>query len=192
MGKTIFKIMAAAALCLPAACIHPLSPAARRSVNPGVTFEVVREHPAAHVGKTLLLCGLVIANETTASGSELEILSYRLGLGWEPAAPRKNGGRFLARTEEFLDPLLFAKNRLVTLTGTFEGETSRPLAGQPYRYPLFRIGEIHLWPERRSYPEDDYYFYRHPFYPWPYYDPFYPGWYYRDWYYRDYYRRRRR
>ena len=190
MNKTIFRLLTLSAICLSAACSHPISQGARQAVDPSINLEIVRENPAAHVGKNLLLGGLIVGNKASAEGSELEIYSYRLALGGEPSAPRKSEGRFLARTAEFLDPVLFAQNRLVTLTGAIEGVITRTLAGSEYRYPLIRIGEIHLWPQERPRPPD-YYYYPYPYRPWPYFSPFYPDWYYRDWYYRDFYRRRR-
>ncbi|NLV24192.1 MAG: hypothetical protein GXY54_05360 [Deltaproteobacteria bacterium] len=185
MRKISVPLLIIASFFIFTACTHPISKAARHGVDPSANLEIIKENPQLHIGKSLLLGGLIVGNKNDEQGSELEIYSYRLGLGGEPTSPRKNEGRFLARTNEFLDPVLFAPNRLVTLTGTIAGETTRELAGKDYRYPLLRIGEIHLWPEERL-RSSDYYYYPYPFRPWPYYGPFY-----YDWYYRDYYRRRR-
>ncbi|NLC69785.1 MAG: hypothetical protein GX751_00330, partial [Desulfuromonadaceae bacterium] len=130
MNKSIFQLLILSSLFIFAGCSHPISKAARQGVDPSVNLQIIKENPAIHVGKTLLLGGLIVGNRSEDEGSELEVYSYRLGLGGEPVAAREKEGRFLAKTNEFLDPVLFAQNRLITLTGTLEGEITRTLAGQ--------------------------------------------------------------
>jgi len=132
-------------LLLTTACSHVISKEARKGIDPEATFAAVKAAPGAYQDKTLLLGGVIVRNELAASGSTLEVFRWKLDRWGEPVAADENGGRFLAVTERLLDPALYVPGRLVTLTGTVSGETTRPLGQINYQYPIFRIGEIYLW-----------------------------------------------
>ena len=155
-------------LGLLAACGSVLSKDARYQVNHEVVYSSLKQNPDAYQGKTVILGGLILENAVSDDGSTLEILKYSLDRRDEPKDPDEAGGRFLARTDRLLDPSIYKSGRLVTLTGTLIGEEVRPLQQARYRYPVFRIGELYLWPE--STPEMRYpypgYYYPYPY--WPY------------------------
>lgn len=159
------------------ACVSPLSREARFEAEPYVDFSKLLENPEFYQGKTLLLGGVIVALEGSREASLLEVLRYELDRGDRPLQPDETSGRFLVRTPRFLDPELYAKGRLVSLTGKFEGVESRPLGSLEYPYPLLSLGELYLWPKQETYlgPPGSYYPYR-PFY-WydPWYEP-YPFW----------------
>ena len=100
--------------------------------------------------------------------------------GW-PVTPEKPGDRFLARSDEILDPALYAEGKKVTLTGTVIGSETRTLGQAPYPYPIFAIGEIRLWSEEES--QQRLYPYRYNPYDPGYYSPYgHPYWYPRPHY----------
>ncbi|MEJ2200095.1 MAG: Slp family lipoprotein [Desulfuromonadaceae bacterium] len=169
-------------------CAPVISNEAKLAVDPLLDFSQDKQNPNAYLGKTLLLGGLLVDVRVHREGTELEIIQYTLGRWDRPLDPDPAGGRFLARTERFLDPELFLPGLQVTLTGQVVGEEVRPLRGTDFPYPVFTIGEIHLWQSStRSNPYPPYYY---PTSPWPpYYDPFWPG-YNPYWYDRSLLRRR--
>lgn len=114
-------------------------------------FAAVRENPAAHVGRHLLVGGAVARISNTPEGAELEVVQFPLGSSDRPDEKKGSGGRFLARSRAFLDPLIYKPGRLVTLVGKVTGEVTRPLEGVNYRYPVLEVREIHPWK-----PEDPY------------------------------------
>lgn len=164
-------------LGLLAGCVSPLSREARFEAEPYVDFARLLDNPAGYQGKTFLLGGVIVATEASREGSTLEVLRYTLDRSDRPLEADETSGRFLVRTQKFLDPVLYASGRLVTLTGQFAAVETRPLGGVDYRYPLLTLGELYLWPKNEEYrlPPGSYYPYR-PFY-WydPWYDP-YPYW----------------
>ncbi len=154
-----------------AGCSPVISDQAMQAVDPLLDFAQVKQDPNAYIGKTLLLGGLLVDTRVNREGTDLEVVLFTLDRWQRPLAPDESGGRFIARTDSFLDPDLFRPGLQVTLTGTVAGEEVRPLKGVDYHYPVFTIDEIHLWqpPARYGYPP--YYYY--PTYPWaPFYDPF--------------------
>lgn len=172
MLSLFMRLMIACLLLSLSACGHVLSEQALSSVDTQIDYNAVRADPSSHRGETLLLGGEILTNTVTEAGTTLEILRYRLDRrGW-PRGAVKPGDRFLARSDEVLDPALFAKGKTVTLTGTVVGSETRALDQARYLYPVFVIGEISLWSEegasRGPYP--------HPF---PYrINPYDPGVYY--------------
>jgi outer membrane lipoprotein len=145
MPKQLPTLILLLAVLLTAGCTHVLSPEARQSVDPELTFDAVKADPAAHHGRTLMLGGVVVGLQVEKEGSTLEVFRWRLDRWGEPVAVDERGGRFLVRTERLLDPVLYDPGRLVTLTGTVEGEETRPLGPISYDYPVFRLGESYVW-----------------------------------------------
>ncbi len=144
--STRCALLLALALFLPA-CGHVISKEARQATDPSLDFAGVRQDPEAFAGRSLLLGGVILGTFPDAEGSTLEILAYRLDRWGEPVALDRSGGRFLVRSDRFLDPAVFAPGMLITLTGTVTGRETRPILGTIYTYPLFSAGEIHLWEE---------------------------------------------
>lgn len=116
-----------------------------------LAFDAVHENPQSYVGRTLLVGGAVAETANTPEGTELEVVQFPLGSDDRPREQRGSEGRFLARTREFLDPLIYSRGRLVTLVGTVTGTAERRLDGTDYRYPVISIREIYVWR-----PEDPY------------------------------------
>ena len=145
-------LVCALALCALAGCSqHVISQEALLLTDQTVPFAAVRENPAAHVGRHLLLGGAVARISNTPAGAELEVVQFPLGSSDRPDEKKGSEGRFLARSREFLDPLIYKPGRMVTLVGKVTGEVTRPLDGVDYRYPILEVREIHVWR-----PEDPY------------------------------------
>ncbi len=175
---TLLSLLAGFAL-FAGGCSPVLSRSALEKVDRGVDFAQVKADADAHRGSTLLLAGLIVGNHTDQEGTTLELLHYFTDRWGQPSDPDEAGGRFLVRSGRFLDPELYRRGLFVTLTGTVAGEQTKALQGRDYRYPLFTLGEIHLWlPPEPGYnwPGGPYY---NPFAPWPY--GYGPGW-NRPWY----------
>lgn len=149
-------------------CGHVLSEEALRTVDPALDLAQVKADPEAFRGSTLLLGGKLIDTRVEEGGTTLEVFSYRLDSYGKPLEADESGGRFLARTSRFLDPELYQSGTLVTLTGTVAGQEVRSLGGVNYTYPVFEVGELHLW---QSIGRDQMYY--DPFYPWPPYPYYY-------------------
>jgi outer membrane lipoprotein len=175
MKNPLCWLMFPVLLGLLTGCGSVLSKDALSGVNYEVDYAQLKAAPKRHVGKTVILGGIILENEVSDDGTTLEILKYTLDSRDEPQEPDEAGGRFLARTERLLDPSIYEAGRLVTLTGTLAGSEVRPLQKARYHYPVFTIGELYLWPEPAR--EGPFY---HPGYydPYPYWHhyPYYPYW----------------
>ncbi len=176
-------------------CGHVLSREALREADPEIDFATIRTNPEPYRGTTLLLGGQIVDIQVSREGSTLEILRYRLDRYGYPTDVDERSGRFLVRTERFLDPSLYSAGQFVTLTGTLVGVETRELRRMDYDYPVFALREAYIW---TTSPMADYWYPgyfdypyrtfspRHRFHdPFWRYDPFYdPYWYRYDpyWY----------
>jgi outer membrane lipoprotein len=152
-------------------CASPIAKAYREAAAPGVTFPMVLADPQAYEGNTVIWGGTVIRTQNTNTGSVLFVLDTPLGCRDKPDNADASGGRFIGRTDRFLDPLVYAKGRQVTVAGKVIG--ARTIANRKtnlsYTYPVVQIEQLHLWKKERPLPLMPAY------YSWP--DPFwgFPG-----------------
>jgi outer membrane lipoprotein len=153
------------ALLFLAGCgVRVLPEDAMRQVDPTVEFSQVRADPQRYIGTTIMAGGRIIANRSTQEGSVLEVLPYTLDRSGRPVEIDEVGGRFLARSARFLDPEVFERGSLITMTGTVRGTATSAINEVTHSWPLLEVGAIHLWrPERHFDP----YRYPHPYYRYP-------------------------
>jgi len=170
----------AAAFLLLSGCAHVISEDSRSLVDPTITFSSLRAAPDSFVGKYVMLGGVVAGVRNDKDGSRLEVVQTPLESDDLPEeASHASGGRFLAVTSAFLDPLVYKAGRRVTLVGQVHGKQALPIDQTEYLYPVLTIREIYMWKESEINPPD----YPPPGY---YYDPFWWGPPY-PWWYRHYY-----
>ena len=183
---------------LYACASSPIAPTYRSEAQENLSLGTVLQNPSQYNGATVIWGGQIVQTNNTPQGTELLLLQMSLDSNDQPMNTAASQGRFIARTNEFLDPEIFKTGELVTIAGQISGSEERPLGNMRYRYPLLDIKQYHLWtPDDESsgaapygYGSPYYYGSPYPYYDSPYYDyDWYGGW---DWYgYPGYYGRRR-
>lgn len=132
------------------ACAPAMSKKVRQEADQSLSFPVLADDPDAYKGKIVILGG-VIAQTTAKSGqTELEIVQKPLDAANIPETTDRSDGRFLVIADSFLDPLIYKKDRKITIAGEVVGSEVRKLNELDYRYPVIKSQELKLWPERRS------------------------------------------
>ena len=138
-----------------------------------VPFPQLLQNTDRYEGETVILGGRVIEVRNQADRTLVVVLQTPLGFGQEPKDADRSKGRFMLRSDQFLDPEVFEKGRPLTVAGRVVGTQRETIGEDPYTYPVLEVLEIHLWEteeERyRNYPYHPYY----PYYPSPFYDPWY-------------------
>lgn len=131
-----------------------------------IPLALVLKEPDQQRGAAVRWGGVIARVENRREESWIEIVEQPLTKDGYPRDSDKSTGRFLARVSGFIDPVVFAAQRRITVTGKLEGVTERSIGEHPYHYPLLRVEYLYLWP---SPPKTVRY------YPAPYgYDPWYP------------------
>lgn len=112
--------------------------------------------------------------DNRADGTVMEVLYRGLDSSGRPIDDQGSAGRFLVHSPRFLDPLVFRKDRDVTVTGTLAPAETRPIDGYSYRYAVVNADTIYLWPPRPVLVPAPYW--NDPWYPWgcPWWGPGYP------------------
>ncbi|HWI41895.1 MAG TPA: Slp family lipoprotein [Verrucomicrobiae bacterium] len=128
-----------------AACAPVISPQTMSTVDRGVSFAQLKEAPEQQRGKVVLLGGAIAGVRNTERGGELEIVQLPTDDAGKPAGSALSGGRFLARSDRFLDPLVYQQGLLVTLVGEVAGKETRKIEQMEYIYPVLKVHEAHLW-----------------------------------------------
>jgi outer membrane lipoprotein len=157
-----------------------------------VPFENLLAETDQYQGETAVLGGYIIQTRVRAKHTEVVVLQVPLTFTDRPRGKDQARGRFIVLFDGYLDPEVYARDRVVTVAGTVVGKETENEDICPYGCLVLRSRQIYLWPEERYYPPPLYgpfydpfwdypfYPYRRPFHPrhpfWgPRYDPFW-GW----------------
>lgn len=118
-------------------------------------LEQVRGQVPHYLGAQVRWGGTLVAVENRSAETWLEVVARPLQADGRPVEDGPSSGRFLARYNGFLDPVIFTKGRAITLVGAIEGEQQRPIDEYTYNFPVMGIESHFLWaplPKPSSYP----------------------------------------
>lgn len=160
MKKILFML---ASFLLLTGCAHVISEESRNMVDASIQFQGLRADPDSYVGKYVMLGGTVAGVQNDKDGSQLEVVQSPLDSDELPEeVSHSSGGRFLAITPRFLDPVVYKTGRRVTVVGQVQGKKVLPIDRIEYTYPVISIREIHVWSkselEPPQYPPPGYYY----------------------------------
>ncbi|WP_298135458.1 Slp family lipoprotein [Acidiferrobacter sp.] len=128
---------------LAGCAVHP-RPAATH-IDRHIDLQAVLRHPRRTRGARVRWGGLVVQDRVGRAHSTLTVLAYPLNSRGRPRLRRMPEGRFQAVAPGYLDPMLFARGRPITVAGVVTG-TRRGLIGKArYVYPRIRILATHVW-----------------------------------------------
>ena len=160
-NAALYAVMLALSLGLASGCAtFPMSKELRSQVDKKITFKKVLADPDTYKGSTVIWGGEIVQVVNLVQGTELIVLDSPLDRGERPLDSEYSRGRFIARTDSFLDPLIYKENVKVTIGGSVGGKETRILGQGQYSYPVVDIKEIRVWRN-----ETIYYYYP------PYYGP---------------------
>jgi outer membrane lipoprotein len=142
-----------------------------------VSVAEVRADTARFIDSEVRWGGVITKVENKASQTWVEIVSRKLNKNGQPKVSGESGGRFIASFKGFADPIVYKTGNLLTVLGTVEGQTTRPIGEYAYSFPVVTVTASYLWqvepnPVQYDYPPPSWYYDPWPFYPWPY-PPYY-------------------
>jgi outer membrane lipoprotein len=140
----------------------------------------VRATPDAFVSQKVRWGGVILGTENRQDASRVTIVTFPLGDDGAPQVSGQSTGRFIASFDAFLEPLVFAKDREITVTGTVLKTETLDVGEYAYAHPVVQVEQYYLWPEKVDpvyvdYPPDWWY---DPWYP---YFPYFPHHHHRHW-----------
>ncbi|MBB1125699.1 Slp family lipoprotein [Thiospirillum jenense] len=138
-----------------------------------IELTAVQQHPTAFIGQAVRWGGQILRIINHRQQSEIELLAYPLDQSGYPQLNRAGLGRFIAKVTGFIDPNVYAAERLLTVVGAVDATQTGNIGEYNYRYPVIKVATHHLWPAIEPIilatpnPHDHYY-YRYS----PWYDPY--------------------
>jgi outer membrane lipoprotein len=148
--KTLVLLMLCALLITGPGCAPTFSRELLDRVNTAISFRDLQKKPDQYQGEWVMLGGLIIEIRNTPDGSLVEVLQRPLDRRGRPHETDQTEGRFLFKTDEFLDPAVHQRGKLLSIIGQVSGQTTRPLGEMQYRYPVVTARELRLWEPRTS------------------------------------------
>jgi len=145
-----------------------------------VSVSDIRNNPELYRKKLFIIGGMIVNTKFTQGGSQIEAVYIPVdSRGYlKDVEARERFLAILPKERGTLDPLIYSKEREITVAGEFIELRSGKIDEAEYIYPVFEIVDIYLWQERRDY---YYYPYYSPYWwdsPYPYYwwDPWWRPW----------------
>ena len=108
-------------------------------------------NPEVYSDQLFVLGGIIARTTLKAEGSEIEALYVPADSRGYPQDDASSSQRFLAvypREKGILDPLVYQKDRGISIAGTFTGIIQGKVDEMAYVFPVFRILQVYLEPKR--------------------------------------------
>ena len=120
-----------------------------------VTYTQAIQNIDVHNNTIVRWGGVIISVENNEDHTLIQALFYPLSHLGRPQPSKLNGGHFIVRSKEFIDPVIYANKKEITVVGTLNGKIKRKVGERTIRVPFIQSTAIHLWPEEYNY-DDDY------------------------------------
>ena len=158
------------------ACSAHIPPEIAQPLQGSPGIGKVRHNTDAFMSTKVRWGGVILATENRQDTSRLTIVAFPLRDDGEPRISEQSTGRFIAIVDEFLEPLVFKRDREITVTGKVLKTETLNVGEFAYEYPVIQVEQYYLWPEKTEPVYVDYppYWWRDPWYPYYPYYPFYP------------------
>lgn len=120
-----------------------------------ITLQDIQIAPERYQGQMVRLGGKIVRVSNLATSTELEIVSLDINSSGRPRGDNSTG-RFIANVSGFLDPAVYANNRLFTVVGTVNGVQQSKVGEQVLLMPKIQVQSYRLWddPPKTIYVED--------------------------------------
>lgn len=145
----ILSQLIAGAVLLLQGCSYAISPDVTRTADRTITFDNLQADPLSSKGKTLIFGGIIVQIKNIKTGTLIEVVQKELDYWGRPRHTDRTGGRFIVFQPRYLDNLVFAPGREITVAGEVTGTGETSLSGSGSSYVLLNAREIKLWPPEK-------------------------------------------
>lgn len=130
---------------LLSACATPPFELGERELAPYSPVQALHQDEAQNA--LVMWGGQIVDTQNFADYSRIEIVSTPLDSAGRPQLEDELGIRFVAEIDGFLEPVLYAPGRYLTVLGHV-GEATEVISGEALlRAPLLDAESLHLWPK---------------------------------------------
>ncbi len=97
------------------------------------------------IGKQVRLGGVIAKVTNLKDSTRIEIVDLPINSAGQPDIHSEAKGRFIVYVKGFLDPVTFAKGRLMTALGTTQKPEISKVGAYEYHFPVMQATGYHLW-----------------------------------------------
>jgi outer membrane lipoprotein len=90
--------------------------------------------------------GVIVKATNTADHTDFAVLFYPLDSSQRPDRQQPAKSRFIVRYRGYLETMVYAPGREITVLGKLQGVEEGKIGDAPYRFPVLQAERIHLWP----------------------------------------------
>ena len=90
--------------------------------------------------------GVIAQTRNLPTGTEVEVVYLPLGYNGVPQQAEQSPGRFIAVFPQLPDPVLYAKGRSITVSGTTAPSKEGKIGDMNYRFAVINATQHKLWP----------------------------------------------
>jgi outer membrane lipoprotein len=160
-------------LLISVGCASNPASSISQAVVDDISLAQVRDAGDAYLGSTVRWGGMVTEVENKADKTWVFLVGRALKDNEKPDTDSPSEGRFIASFSGFIDPLVYKVGRPLTVVGSIEGGTVRPIGEYDYQFPIVTVRDSHLWAEpvktQVYYAPPPYWYYdMHYYHPYPY------------------------
>jgi len=166
--RFMYRILVLSLIVFISACSAKLEKPIDVVLENNPKTHIVRQNIENFVGQRVRWGGMIASVINEKDRTQIEIVSRVLDGTGRPESSDQSTGRFIAKINGFLDPMVFSKGREITVVGTVNGKVIKNIDKFEYLYPEVIVEVFKLWPPTEKQV--------------PYYDPFW----YDPWYMRHY------
>ncbi len=147
--NTSLVIFLLLALPLVSGCSYAISSDVLAQADRSLTFEQLQAEPDGHRGALVILGGTIASVLSRKDGTLIEIIQKKLDYWGKPIRTDKSGGRFHVLTHRYLDPMLYAPGRDITVAGEVVIPEDRLPGDRESPLLFLRARELKIWPRER-------------------------------------------
>lgn len=146
------KIILVLALGAIISCAHVISREMRDAAAPELNSDLLFRDPDAYKGLIVILGGVIISSKNMDEGTYIEVLQNPIDSRGRPKKTDVSFGRFLIFYEGYLDTVIYAPSRKITVAGEVLGKRMGLLGDLRYPYLLIKSEELHIFKSGKNYP----------------------------------------
>ncbi len=145
-----FKLILISAMTVIAlsACSSNIPLDISQEVNDAPSFSQIQKQPESYLDQPLRWGGTILKTENKQGSSWITIVAFPLSDSGRPMESDQSPGRFIAVVDDFLEPLVYTKDRELTVRGRLLRTEAIKVGDYPYQYPVLQVDSYHLWAKK--------------------------------------------
>lgn len=156
------KFMTVIMLALLSGCAA-MNPSIENPPARDLQYAQVLPNLSQYQGEVVRWAGVVADVSNLENQSELTLVQFPVTRYGKPITTANSAGRFIVKSNGFLDPLIYEKGALVTVVGTLSGDETRKVGQKSLLMPVVTMTDSQVWPEQYADRERPY----NPKHDWP-------------------------